>query len=113
MTHLLTVYVTCGSKKEAERIAEKTVRERLAACVNAFAVRSFYVWKKKQVKEKEWALLLKTTEKRYPQLERRIQQLHSDEVPCIVAWKDEKAFPPYANWVAKSVHGVSELLPIV
>ena len=110
---MLTVFVTCPSKKEAEKLAVTAVKERLAACVNVFPLASVYYWNKKLVRGREYALLLKTTEKRYAQLEHRLKQLHSAQVPCIVAWKDEKAHVPYAAWVAKSVHSASEFLPMV
>ncbi|MBU1197815.1 divalent-cation tolerance protein CutA [Candidatus Micrarchaeota archaeon] len=99
---LITVYVTCASEKEAERISEAVVKERLAACVNAFPVRSFYEWNNTFHTAKEWALLIKTTRKHYAALEARIKKLHSYEVPCIVAWSDVKSEKAYAKWVQDS-----------
>ncbi|MFH1107059.1 MAG: divalent-cation tolerance protein CutA [Candidatus Micrarchaeota archaeon] len=98
----LTVYSTCASRKEAEKIASALVRERLAACVNFFPCSSVFKWRGRQVKAREFVLLAKTTERKYPALERRLKRLNSYEVPCIVAWKDSAAYRPYSAWVERS-----------
>ncbi len=98
---MLSVYVTCPSKREAEKISTALVREKLAACANFFPCKSIYEWQGRLVKEKGFALILKTTEKKYPVLVARIRQLHSDGVPCIVATKIARAYQPYVNWVLK------------
>jgi len=47
----ISTYITCGSKKEAEKIAEALVTEKLAACVNYFPINSVYIWKDKLEKD--------------------------------------------------------------
>ncbi len=98
---MLSVYVTCPSEGEAEKISTALVKERLAACANFFPCKSVYEWKGKLVKEKEFVLILKTADKKYPALEMRIRQLHSDDVPCIVATKIARAYGHYGKWVTK------------
>ncbi len=99
---MLTVYVVCGSEKEATKIAVALVEERLAACVNYFPCRSVFKWKGKLKKTGEWILLAKTTESLYAKLERFVKKLHSYETPCVVAWDDAKAEKRYAAWVRKT-----------
>ena len=98
---MFLVYVTCGSEKEAEKISEILLKEGLAACANIHESKSIYFWKGKFVKEKEHVLMLKTIEKKYEKLERRIRQLHSYGIPCIIAFKTEKAEKKYARWVER------------
>ncbi len=95
---MLSVYITCASEKEAEKIALALVKEKLAACANIFPVKSVYEWNGKMQKQNEWALILKTTEAKYAALEKRAKQLHSYAVPCIVATKIAKAHAPYGQW---------------
>lgn len=102
MASLLTVYVVCSSKKEAEKIAVDLVRKRLAACVNYFPCRSVFKWEGKLRKASEWVLLAKTTKGNYPRLEWRVKKLHSYETPCVVAWKDQHADAKYSAWVKKT-----------
>ncbi len=101
---MLSVYVTCASEGEAAKIALATVKERLAACANYFPCKSIYEWNGKIAKEKEFVLVLKAAERGYKKLEARIRQLHSYEVPCIVATKVTRAYQPYEKWVSKQAN---------
>ena len=97
---VLVVLVTCETGKEAAKIAETLVKERLAACVNIIPkIKSVYVWKKKLVKANEVLLIAKTTEARYPELEEKVRKMHSAEVPEIIALEAGKALEEYAEWV--------------
>ena len=94
------VFVTCGGREEAERIATGVVTEKLAACVNVVpAVRSCYVWEGKLNWSEEVLLIVKTTRERYGELERRILELHSYDVPEIVAVGVERGSEKYLEWV--------------
>ena len=100
MTGKLIVFVTCGSAGEAESIARSVVEERLAACVNVLpGVKSCYVWEGKLTWSEEVLLLIKTTDARFAALESRIRELHSYDVPEIVAVPIEVGFEKYLQWV--------------
>jgi periplasmic divalent cation tolerance protein len=104
MTEVLVVLVTCGGREEAERIAGTVVTEKLAACVNVVpAVRSCYVWEGKLTWSEEVLLVVKTTRGGYGDLETRIRELHSYDVPEIVALPVERGFEKYLEWVQQSV----------
>ena len=106
MTGKLIVFVTCGSREEGESIAVSVVNERLAACVNVLpAVRSCYVWEGKTTWSDEVLLLIKTTDERFMALQSRIRELHSYEVPEIVAVPIEGGFEKYLQWVEQSSRG--------
>jgi periplasmic divalent cation tolerance protein len=104
MTEVLVVLVTCGGTEEAERIASAVVTERLAACVNVVpAVRSCYVWEGKLTWSEEVLLVVKTTRGGYGDLETRIRELHSYDVPEIIAMPVERGLEKYLEWVQQSV----------
>jgi periplasmic divalent cation tolerance protein len=105
------VLVTCGSLKEARRLARHVVAKRLAACVNIARspVESFYAWKGKLESAREHLLLIKTTAKRLPQLEREVHRLHSYEVPEFLALAVSAGSPKYFSWLEASV--TAERLP--
>ncbi len=80
------VFMTAPDGEEANRIAETLVNEGLAACVNVVeSCRSTYRWKGKLVRESEVLMLAKTREADFKRIERRVTELHSYEVPEIVA----------------------------
>lgn len=98
----IEVYVTFPSASDALRAVGTVVREKLAACGNVWGVRSTYRWRGKVVQRTEAAALLKTTERRYASLVRRVRALHRDEIPCIIAWPVSKGHPPYLRWIQES-----------
>lgn len=104
MTDKRIVLVTCASTKEATRIARAAVERRLAACGNIFSgpVESIYRWKGKVEQAREALLILKTTRKRFSQLQAAIRQLHSYEVPEIIALPIAEGFPGYLKWITDS-----------
>ncbi len=67
MTDKIIVLVTCGSRKEARKIARALVEQRLAACVSEIGVpvASTYRWKGKVETAKEFLLLIKTSKRRF------------------------------------------------
>ncbi len=99
----LSIYAVFANAEEAERIGRTVLEERLAACVNMLGVRSIYRWKEDIQTAEEVAAIFKTHHWRSDALMKRIAELHSYEVPCIVAWPIEKIVGSYANWVEDSV----------
>ncbi|MBD3427304.1 MAG: divalent cation tolerance protein CutA [Candidatus Omnitrophica bacterium] len=94
------VYIVASSTTEAQNIAEKVVRDRLAACANIFdGVESVYWWENKLQKDVETAVILKTRESLLPQLEEVVVQLHSYTCPCIVALPVSRVTRSYQQWV--------------
>ncbi len=62
-----------------------------------------YQWKGKIVQEKEALLVLKTTRARYQKLEQKIKQLHSYEVPEVIAIPLICGSSQYIGWVMREV----------
>jgi periplasmic divalent cation tolerance protein len=97
---MLFVYITLPSEKEARKVGKIIVKEELAKCVNIIPkMESIFFWKGKLEMGKECILIAKTTEKNYPKLERRVKQLHSCGVPCIVAFKVARGSKRFIGWV--------------
>jgi periplasmic divalent cation tolerance protein len=105
MTDKIVVLVTCGSRKEARRIARALVEKRLAACVNEIGapVRSVYRWKGKVETAEEFLLLIKTAKGRFAGLRAAILELHSYDVPEIIALPIVEGSQAYLDWIAESV----------
>ena len=98
---MIDIYFTCRNGKEAERISEALVKERLAACCNIVKARSVYIWKDRLCNGKECIVFAKTSEKKAKQCEARIKEMHSYELPAIV-FLTAKASKEYGKWVNES-----------
>lgn len=103
----IVVLVTCASSAEAKRIASGLVGKRLAACGNVLGTQvvSIYRWKGKVERAKEVLLILKTTRKTFPALEKEVRRLHSYDVPEIIALPVIAGSGAYLSWIAGSVKG--------
>ncbi len=105
MTDKIIVLVTCGSRKEARKIARALVGRRLAACVSEIgvSVASTYRWKGKLESAKESLLLIKTSKKRFTAVRNAVRKLHSYEAPEIIALPIAAGSREYLDWIAASV----------
>jgi periplasmic divalent cation tolerance protein len=105
MTDKIVVLVTCGSAREAKKIARAVVAKRLAACANILSgrVESVYRWKGKVESAREALMVIKSSRKRFPALEQEIRRLHSYEVPEIIALSIGRGSRGYLEWIAESV----------
>jgi len=105
MTDKIVVLVTCGSAKEARRIARALVEGRIAACVNILPapVESLYRWKGQVESAKEFLLVIKTTRGRFAVLEKEIRRLHSYDVPEVIALAVARGSRSYLAWLSESV----------
>ena len=103
MTDKVVVLVTCGTPREAGRIAAELVRRRLAACVNVLEarVRSTYRWKGKVETAAECLLLIKSSRKLFPKLRAAVERLHSYEVPEVIALPIVEGSPAYLRWLGE------------
>jgi periplasmic divalent cation tolerance protein len=100
----LQVTITTGSEDEAEAISSALVERRLAACVQLIGpIRSRYRWQGKVEEAREWMLVAKTTEQRYPRLEATVRELHSYDEPEIVATAIVAGSEGYLDWVAEAI----------
>ena len=96
------VVTTVGTEDEANRLARALVSRRHAACVNIMpVVRSVYRWKGKVSEDSEYLLIIKTAAEEYPAVEVAIQELHSYELPEILAFRVSDGEPGFLDWIAE------------
>jgi periplasmic divalent cation tolerance protein len=104
MTDKRIVLATAGSEEEARKIARHLVESRLAACVNIIPqIESIYRWQGKVESSREWLLLAKTTQERFPAVRDAIRKLHSYDLPECVAINIEDGSSDYLQWLGDSV----------
>ncbi len=107
---LVLLYVPCGTKEEAVRIGTHLLSERLVACANTFESHSIYSWEGEIKSEVEAILLCKTTSLRAFAAEKRIRELHSYDLPCVVTINPASVNYDYAKWVAGEVSQSARLV---
>jgi periplasmic divalent cation tolerance protein len=98
---VVMVYMTARSEKEARKIGEAVVGERLAACVNIIpGMQSLYWWNGRVQDDSEVVVIAKTRPDLVDALIDKVKSLHSYDVPCIVTLPILSGNPAYLKWVA-------------
>jgi periplasmic divalent cation tolerance protein len=101
----LVVFVTAANKRQALKIGKVAIDSRLAACVNVIpSIQSVYRWKGKVIVGEEALVIVKTTDERYPALEKLIMAAHSYEVPEIIALPIKRGSKQYLGWVLSEIY---------
>lgn len=97
--------VTCGSAREARKIARSLVNAHLAACVNVVRspVESIYRWRGNLERAEEFLLLIKTSRARFGKVRDAILKMHSYDVPEIIALPIAAGYAKYLRWIRSSV----------
>ena len=99
----LLVLSTCPGSITAKQIANAVVADNLAACVQTIPeVHSVFRWLNRTDAADEYLLLMKTTARRYQDLERKIRSLHPYELPEIIAVPITAGFDQYLSWIDNS-----------
>ncbi len=97
------VLVTAATETEAKELALALVQAQLAACVSLFPIQSVYTWQEQVEQTQEWQLLIKTHLAKFSALEAKIREIHSYEVPEILALPIQQGSAAYLNWLATQV----------
>ena len=96
----LIVFMTVSNREEAEKIVYALLKEKLIACANIVeSVSSFFWWQKSIESEEEAMVIMKSSELLFEKLQKRITELHSYDVPEIVALPIVAASPDYLDWL--------------
>jgi len=98
------ILVTASKKSEAEQIGQAVVEKKLAACCNIVEkISSIFHWKGEICREEECLLLIKSTREKLDDIVGEVKNLHSYEVPEIIALPIIAGSEGYLNWVKSEV----------
>lgn len=100
MTEIAVVYTTFMNEDDASEVLSKLIEEGHAKCGNISSPHlAIYPWKGHAAREKEVAVLIKTTVDKVQKLIEELRARHTYELPCIITWNAD-AIPEYAAWLA-------------
>jgi len=98
------ILCTCPNEASATQIATTLVEEQLAACANILPkIKSVYRWQGKVEQDNEYLLLIKTLETQFQPVKERIQELHSYDVPEVIALNIQQGNKEYLDWISNSI----------
>ena len=100
----IVVITTVGDEEQGNQLARELVARRHAACVNMIpGLKSFYRWQGKICRDSEYLLVIKTMSEEYESVAATIRELHSYDVPEILAFNIARGDAPFLDWIAGSL----------
>ena len=100
----LIVFITAANEAEAARIAGALVEERLAGCVNVLpGCLSIYRWDGELQQDREVLMIAKSSRGAFAALEKRVVELHSYDVPEVIAVDITDISPGYLAFLEDSI----------
>ncbi len=100
---MIAVVLCTAPHDEVEGLSRALVEEKLVACINVADVKSFFIWEGTFEEDKEALLVMKTTQAQVKGLIKRITELHSYDVPEILALPVIDGHEGYMDWVKETV----------
>lgn len=106
-THTVVLYMTTSNLEEAQKISKTLVEERLIACANILTqMESYYFWNDSIQCDKEIPVIMKTTEAQVNAVTKRIRELHSYELPCLVALPIIDGNNKFIEWIREQTRHI-------
>ncbi len=100
MSEHIVVLTTTDSKKEAKKLSQGLVQNKLAYCVNTIpSIQSTYYWKEKVCIDEELLLIIKTREEKFALLKAWMLENHSYDVPELIAFPITQASKDYLKCI--------------
>lgn len=96
------LYMTAKDREEATKIARALLELRQVACVNLLGpIQSLYWWDGAIQDDAEVAMVAKTRSDLVDAVIETVKELHSYDVPCVIALPIETGNPDYLTWLAQ------------
>src|SRR6185369_2401486 len=103
MADEIAVFVTADDLELARRIAEELVQRRLVACVNIVpGIESIYRWHGALQRDREVLLIIKSSRHRFAEIEALVKELHTYQVPEVIALPIDHGSQAYLDWLQES-----------
>jgi periplasmic divalent cation tolerance protein len=104
MAQYLEVQTTTADQQHAEAIAQTLVERRLAACVQVLGpTKSYYRWQGQVEISHEWLCIIKTEAEKFAAVENAIRELHTYQVPEVIAMPITHGSGDYLSWLSEQM----------
>ena len=98
----VVVFITTGAGEEAALISKVLLEQRKAACISIVeGVNSLFWWQGKIDSANESLLIVKTRSSLLEEIVRIVKEIHSNDVPEIIALPVIGGSNDYLDWVGK------------
>jgi len=100
----IVLFITTATTNEAQRISKVLLEQRKVACVNIVPrVSSLFWWESKLDSAHESLLIVKTKASLLNEVVRLVREIHSYDIPEIIALPIVGGNQDYLEWIGKEV----------
>jgi len=100
----IVLFITTATTDEAQRISKVLLEQRKVACVNIVPrVSSLFWWENKLDSAHESLLIVKTKASLLNEVIRLVREIHSYDIPEIIALPIVGGNQDYLEWIGKEV----------
>ena len=100
----VVILITTSSSQEAQKIASELLNRRKAACVNIVpGISSLFWWQDKLDSASEHLLIIKSKASLLDEIVALVTQIHSYDVPEIIALPIAGGNQAYLDWIGTEV----------
>ena len=100
----IVLFITTATTNEAQRISKVLLEQRKVACVNIVPkVSSLFWWENKLDSAHESLLIVKTKASLLNEVVRLVREIHSYDIPEIIALPIVGGNKDYLEWIGKEV----------
>ena len=100
----IVLFITTATTNEAQRISKVLLEQRKVACVNIVPrVSSLFWWENKLDSAHESILIVKTKASLLNEVVRLVREIHSYDIPEIIALPIVGGNQDYLEWIGKEV----------
>jgi periplasmic divalent cation tolerance protein len=96
----IVIFITASNKKEARKIANGLVKNKLVPCVNIVdKIESVFFWDAKVNRAKEVLLIAKSRKDKFKKIVKFVKANHSYQVPEIISLPIASGLASYLRWI--------------
>jgi len=100
----IVLFITTATAEEAQQISKALLNQRKVACINIVPkVSSHFWWQGELDSAKESLMVVKTKASQLNEIVRLVKELHSYEIPEIIALPIVGGNQDYLEWIDKEV----------
>jgi len=100
----IVLFITTATVEEAQQISKALLNQRKVACINIVPkVSSHFWWQGELDSAKESLMVVKTKASQLNEIVRLVKELHSYEIPEIIALPIVGGNQDYLEWIDKEV----------
>jgi len=97
------LFLSCKNIKEADKISNQLLKERLIVCAKKISINSSYLWKNKIESAQEVLLIMDSVEENFEKINKEVKKIHSYKTYTLLMIGINKINDKTLKWLQNSL----------